>query len=168
MGAMGDLGVHKADLIRWLINDEMDEVSVIVTTLDKKGNSGDLIGFDDNAMCVLHSRKGIVGTLSASWTNYGDEDNSTVLYCSNGVMKIYYNTEFPIEIVRKNGEKVYYKIGKIQTNESQTKSGIIDLFVSNIVNGTPPEISGEEGLAALKIIFACMEASSKGEKAKII
>lgn len=167
MGAMGDLGIHKADLIRWLIDDEIEEVFASVTTLDKKGNDGELIEVDDNAMCILRSKTGIVGTLSASWTNYGPEDNSTILYCSEGVMRIYDNPDNPIEIDKKSGEKTFYKIGKIQTNENQTKSGVIDLFVSSIVNNTPPEISGGEGLAALKIIFACMESSQSGKKVKI-
>ena len=162
VGAMGDLGVHKADLIRWLISDEIAEVKAFVATLDKKNEKGELIEVDDNAVCVLKSRTGIVGTLTASWTYYGKEDNSTVLYCTGGVMRIYDNPEFPIEVIKKNGETVYYKLRKIQTNADQTKSGIIDLFVDSIRNNTPPAISGEEGLAALKIILACMESSEKG------
>ncbi len=167
LGAMGDLGIHKADLIRWLIGDEIVEVSAFVSTLDKKGPDGRLIEVDDNAICLLRSKTGITGTLCASWTNYGAEDNSTILYCSEGVIKIYENPDFPIEINKRNGERVYYQIGKIQTNESQTQSGIIDLFVNSLVNNTPPEISGEEGLAALKIIFACLESSLTGKTVKI-
>ncbi len=167
MGAMGDLGIHKADLIRWLIGDEITEVMALVTTLDKKGPGGELIGVDDNAFCILKSKTGITGTMTASWTNYGRENNSTVLYCSGGVMKIYDNPDFPIEITKRNGEKLYCKVGDIQTNDNQSKSGVIDLFVKSIATGIPPEISGEEGLAALNIIFACMESSASGKKVKI-
>jgi predicted dehydrogenase len=167
MGAMGDLGIHKADLIRWLIGDDITEVMAIVTTLDKKGPDGKLIDVDDNAICLLRSKSGIIGTLCAGWTNYGAEDNGTILHCSEGVMKIFDHPEYPIAITKKDGEKVYYRIGKIQTNENQTASGVIDLFVDGIVNDTPPEISGEEGLAALKIILACMESSRTGRKVRI-
>lgn len=167
MGAMGDLGIHKADLIRWLIGDEIVEVMALVTALDKKGPDGKLIEVDDNAICILQSKTGIIGTLSVSWTNYGAEDNSTILYCSEGVMKIYDNPDYPVELFKKNGEKVFYQIGKIQTNQNQTKSGVIDLFVDSIINHTPPEISGEEGLAALKIIAGCMESSRTGQKIRL-
>lgn len=167
MGAMGDLGIHKADLIRWLIDDEVIEVMAFVTTLDKRDYRGEFIEVDDNAVCMLRSRTGIIGTLTTSWTNYGSEDNSTILYCTKGVIKIYHNPEFPIEITYKNGEKVYYKVGQIQTNDDQIKSGVIDLFINSIIEDTPPEISGEEGLAALKIIFACMESAETGKIAKI-
>lgn len=163
LGAMGDLGVHKADLIRWLIDDEIVEVKAYVTTLDKKDDKGELIEVDDNAVCLLKSKSGIYGTLTASWTYYGEENNSTVLYCTNGIMKIYDNPEFPIEIVKKNGEKVYYKVGSIQTNDNQTASGVIDLFVDSINSGKEPEINGEEGLAALRIVLACLESASTGK-----
>jgi predicted dehydrogenase len=167
MGAMGDLGIHKADLIRWLIGDEITEVTALVTTLDKKTPEGERIEVDDHAVCILQSRTGIVGTLTASWTNYGEENNSTVLYCSEGVMKINGNPRYPLEITMKNGERIHYEMEGIQTNDSQTRSGIIDLFVESVVRNTPPEISGEEGLAALRIIAACMESSATGQKVRI-
>jgi len=167
IGTMGDLGVHKADLIRWLIDDEIDEVKAYVSTLDKKNEKGEAIEVDDNAVAVLKSKSGIIGTLTASWTYYGDEDNSTVLYCSNGVMRIYDNPDFPIVVTKKNREKAYYKIGRIQTNEEQSKSGIPDAFVKSIVTGTPPEISGEEGFAALKIVMACKKSQEKNIAVKV-
>jgi predicted dehydrogenase len=167
IGAMGDLGVHKADLIRWIIDDEIDEVKAYVTTVDKKNDKGELIEVDDNAIAALRSKTGITGTLTASWTYYGDEDNSTVLYCSNGVMRIYDNPDFPIVVTKKNREKIYYKVGKIQTNEDQSKSGIPDAFVKSIVTVTPPEISGEEGLAALKIVLACKKSQENNISVKV-
>ncbi|HOL91947.1 MAG TPA: Gfo/Idh/MocA family oxidoreductase [Clostridiales bacterium] len=163
IGAMGDLGVHKADLIRWLIDDEIVEVKAYVATLDKKNEDNEPIEVDDNALCLLKSKSGIYGTLTASWTYYGSEDNSTVLYCTNGVMKIYDDPEFPIEITKKNREKVFYKVGNIQTNENQTASGVIDMFIDSVNRGEEPEISGEEGLAALRIVMACLESAATGK-----
>jgi UDP-N-acetylglucosamine 3-dehydrogenase len=167
IGAMGDLGVHKADLIRWLIGDEFKEAKAYVTTLDKMNDKDQPIDVDDNAVCLLKSKKGIYGVLTASWTYYGAEDNSTVLYCTNGVMKIYDNPEFPIEVTKKNREKVFYKIGGIQTNEEQSASGVIDMFIDAINSGRQPEISGEEGFAALRIVLACLESANTGKTVKI-
>ena len=167
MGVMGDLGIHKADLIRWLIDDEIAEVQALVATLDKRDEKGNFIDVDDNAICILKSRKGIIGTLTASWTYYGEENNSTVLYGTDGYMKICDHPDYPIMIVKKNKERVYYKVGGIQTNDNQTKSGVIDMFIRSIKNNTPPEISGWEGLQALKIVFACLESAQKGMTVKI-
>ena len=164
---MGDLGVHKADLIRWLIDDEIEEVKAYVSTLHKTNEKDEPIEVDDNAVCLLKSKSGIYGTLTASWTYYGNEDNSTVLYCTNGVMKIYDNPEYPIEITKKNREKVFYKVGRIQTNEDQSSSGVIDMFIDSINSGKEPEINGEEGMEALRIVVACLESSSTGKAVKL-
>jgi UDP-N-acetylglucosamine 3-dehydrogenase len=40
-------------------------------------------------------------------------------------------------------------------------TGVIDEFVSSIINKEPPLISGEDGLAALKIVFAMMESAEE-------
>ena len=40
LGVMGDLGVHKADLVRWLIGDDIKEVMATIMTLDKKDPDG--------------------------------------------------------------------------------------------------------------------------------
>ncbi|MDF2961256.1 MAG: dehydrogenase, partial [Paenibacillus sp.] len=48
MGAMGDLGVHKSDLIRWLLDDEVSEVAAFVGTIHKDGTD-----CDDNSTCLL-------------------------------------------------------------------------------------------------------------------
>lgn len=167
IGAMGDLGVHKADLIRWLIDDEIVEVKAYVSTLHKTNDKDEPIEVDDNAVCLLKSKTGIYGTLTASWTYYGDEDNSTVLYCTDGVMRIYDNPEFPVEITKKNREKVFYKVGRIQTNEAQSNSGVIDMFIDGINSGKEPEINGEEGLAALRIVLACLESAKTGKSTSV-
>ena len=162
MGAMGDLGIHKADLIRWILGEEIVEVQAMIGALDKKDENGRLIEIDDNAVCLLKSRTGIFGTLSASWTYYGEEDNSTVLYCTNGIIKVFDNPEFPVAVIKKNKEQVFFKVEGIQSNDKQMKSGIIDMFVKCVKENTPPEISGEDGIAALKIILSCMESAEKG------
>src|SRR5699024_9956326 len=69
MGAMGDLGVHKADLIRFLLDEEVTEVGGMISKKAK-----DFSNVDDNAVCVLRTESGIIGTLQASWSFYGTED----------------------------------------------------------------------------------------------
>lgn len=167
VGVMGDLGIHKVDLVRWLIDDEIDEVMAYTATLDKRDGSGKLIEVCDTAKCILKSKKGIIGTLDCSWTNYGEEDNSTEIYMTGGVMRIFDDPVHPVVVTYKNGEKAFYKVGKIQTNTDQSKSGVIDAFVNSINSCNEPEISGKEGLAALKVIFACMESSEKKIAIKI-
>ena len=162
MGAMADLGVHKTDLIQFLTGQKVVETTAKVVTLDKKDMNGNLIGVDDNAICIYRMENGIIGTMTASWTYYGAEDNSTILYGTKGIMRIYDNPQYAIEIMTVDGEKIFYDIDKIQTNENQTKSGIIDAFVEALEEDKEPFISGQSVLSAMKAVFASLEASEKG------
>lgn len=167
VGAMGDLGVHKADLMRWLLGEEIVEVGAFVATLDKRYENGELINVDDNATVILRTESGIIGNLVASWTYRGGEDNGTILYCEKGVMRIGYDPDWQVQITYRNGEKEYYSVGAIATNERQVTSHVSETFVDCIVNNRPPEISGEEGYKALKIILACLESNATGRIVRV-
>lgn len=167
MGAMADLGIHKTDLVQFLTGSKVSEVIAYLGTLDKRDASGQLVGVDDNAICIYKMENGAVGTMTASWTCYGAEDNSTILYGTKGVMKIYSDPAHSIVVELKDGEKISYDIDRIQTNDNQTKSGVIDLFMKSLTTNTPPEISGEEALAAMKAVFAAVESSETGKSVKI-
>jgi UDP-N-acetylglucosamine 3-dehydrogenase len=162
MGAMGDLGVHKADLIRWMLNDEVAEIAAMIGTLDKEGTD-----VDDNAICLLRMRSGIIGNLVASWTSYKGEDNSTILWCQNGVLKIGTDPLDQVIVELIDGSVEKYQVGEIATNEKQTSSGVIDEFIHCIVTGTSPTISGEEGARSLKVILAAFESDATGKMVKI-
>lgn len=167
MGAMADLGIHKTDLIQFLTGQKVVETTAVVTTLDKKGPDGRLIGVDDNAVCIYRMSGGAVGTMTASWTYYGAEDNSTILYGTRGIMRIYDDPAYSIKITTADGENILYDIDQIQTNDNQTKSGVIDLFMDSLVNGTPPEISGEEALSAMRAVFASIRSAETGERVTV-
>lgn len=162
MGAMGDLGVHKSDLIRWLLEDEVAEISAFVGTLDKKDTE-----VDDNATCIVRMRSGAIGTLIASWTYYKGEDNSTVLWCEHGVMKIGTHPEDQVIVELRNGSVERHKCGAIATNEKQTTSGVIEHFIDSIVNGVEPTITGEEGRRSLNVILAAFESQATGRTVQV-
>jgi predicted dehydrogenase len=163
-GVAGDLGIHKFDLIRYLLDDEIQEVSSFIGTLDKKLENGSLIPVNDNMISLLRTKKGVMGTLTVSWTYYGAEDNSTTLFCEKGIMKVYGDPQYQIRVSNINNEEILYKVGQIQTNESQSKSGVIDAFIDCIVNNKPPLISGEDGLKSVQIVLAAIESAEKGVK----
>ena len=167
MGAMADLGVHKTDLIQYLLNDTVEETTAKVTTLDKKDSNGNLIGVDDNAICIYKMKSGIIGTMTASWTYYGEEDNSTIIYGTEGMLKIYHDPKYCIELIRKDGGKVFYDIDQIQTNDNQTKSGIIDSFVESVENDTEPAVPGKSVLSAMKAIFGSLKSSELGRTVRV-
>jgi len=167
-GAIADLGVHKIDLIRWLVGSEVEQVSAFARTLDKKDETGRLIEVDDNSICLLGFENGVIGTLAASWTNYGEERNSTVLNCTNGTMKIYEHPECAIEVQFRNNEKVFHKVASIHSNESaQPNTGVIDMFVNAILKDKEPEFSGRNSLKTMEVVFAALESAKAGKVVNI-
>lgn len=167
MGAMADLGIHKTDLIQFLTDQKVVRTTARVTTLDKRDANGNLIGVDDNAICIYEMSGGAFGTMTASWTYYGAEDNSTILYGTKGIMRIYDDPAISIKVILADGSKISYDVEAIQTNDNQTKSGIIDLWMESLVNNTAPEISGESALAAMRAVFASIESSETGKSIEI-
>ena len=167
MGAMADLGIHKTDLIQFLLGQKVVRSTARLATLDKRGADGQLIGVDDNAICIYEMADGTLGTMTASWTYYGAEDNSTVLYGTKGIMRIYDDPAHSIVVKLADGQEQVYDVEQIQTNDNQTKSGVIDLWVDCLKNNRAPEISGESALYAMRAVFASIESSQTGKTVEI-
>lgn len=162
MGAMADLGIHKTDMIQYVLGTKIVKTQAVLTTLDKRDATGSLIGVDDNAICIYQMENGIIGTMTASWTYYAAEDNTTVIYGTKGELRLYDDPRYSVQQINADGTRIDYQIDQIQTNDNQTASGIIDLFVESLVEKKEPEISGANVLHAMKAVFASIESSAKG------
>ena len=167
MGAMADLGVHKTDLLQYLAGQTITEVSAMLAVLDKKFADGSPITVDDKAFVIYKMDGGAMGTMTVSWTNYGAEDNSTVLWGTEGVLRIYDHPEHTLVLVKKTGETEYFDVDQIQTNDNQTASGVIDMFVGCIKDESAPYITGESALTAMRAVFGAIESSEKGCSVKV-
>ena len=167
MGAMADLGIHKTDLLLFLSDQKIVETTAHLTTIDKRGADGELIKVDDTAICVYQLENGAIGTMTASWTFYGPEDNTTIIYGTKGIMRLYEDPQFSIQLFLKGGEKIYHQIDTIQTNENQTSSGVIDAFVESVITGQGGELAAEKVLESMKVIFASIESSQTGKTIKV-
>lgn len=156
IGAMGDLGVHKTDLLRYILGEEIVEVGAFVETTAK--DFGDV---DDNAVCVLKTESGIVGTLAASWAYTSKEDNSTIIYGEKAILRLEDDPNYSLVVQYTTGEVVKYELGKIQSNDDggQSNSHVVEKFVDAIINDTETPVSGEEGFKSLAVILAALESS---------
>ncbi|RDW16887.1 Gfo/Idh/MocA family protein [Oceanobacillus chungangensis] len=155
IGALGDLGVHKSDLIRYLLGDIV-EVGAFVETNAKENTE-----VDDNAVCIVKTEDGVIGTLTASWAYTSGGDNSTVIYGENATLRLEEDPVYSLVVQYSNGEIVNYELDKIQTNEEdgQTNTHVIDHFVNSVIHDTEPLINGEEGMKSLEVILAALESN---------
>jgi predicted dehydrogenase len=156
LGAMGDLGVHKADLIRYILNEDITEVGAFVETSAKTFSN-----VDDCAVCMLKSESGIIGTLAASWSYVSKEDNSTIIYGEKATLRLEDDPTYSLILQYKNGEVVKYELDKIQSNAAigQSNSHIIEQFVESILSDKEPLINGVEGMKSLEVILAAIQSS---------
>ncbi|MBK5431583.1 Gfo/Idh/MocA family protein [Bacillus sp. TH25] len=156
LGAMGDLGVHKADLIRYILNEEITEVGAFVETSAKTFSN-----VDDCAVCMLKSESGIIGTLAASWSYVSKEDNSTIIYGEKATLRLEDDPTYSLILQYKNGEVLKYELDKIQSNAAvgQSNSHVIEQFVESILSDKEPLINGVEGMKSLEVILAAIQSS---------
>lgn len=164
VGAMGDLGVHKTDLLRYVLGEEIVEVGSFVETSAK-----DFADVDDNAVCVLKTESGIIGTLAASWAYVSKEDNSTIIYGEKAILRLEDDPTSSLVAQYAHGEVVKYELGKIQSNDEggQRNSHVIEKFVDSILKGQEPPVSGEEGMKSLAVILAALESSETKQIVRI-
>ena len=119
MGVMADLGIHKTDILHFLTSQTVVETTARLATVDKRDSTGSFIGVDDNSICIYKLSGGAIGTMTASWTYYGAEDNSTVLYGTKGIMRIYDDPAHSIMVISRDGKVTHFNTDQIQTNDNQ-------------------------------------------------
>ena len=171
-GAMADLGVHKTDMVHYITGLKVDSVIANITTLDKTFPDGSPITVDDNAFCIYEMENGVVGTMHVGWTNYGEEDNSTILSGTKGKMRLYDDPNYSLIIEKRDGTKTFYQLDQLtstkdQTSGARTSTGVIDAFVESIVEEKTPVASGESALHAMMVIFAAEKSSEAKAAVKV-
>ncbi|MDY3617888.1 Gfo/Idh/MocA family protein [Agathobaculum sp.] len=161
LGCVSDLGIHKCDVLMHILGEPITSVGAIAGTRDKRDESGKLAAIYDNAVCVLETASGIMGTLSLSYTNYGGMENTTVYYCEKGVLRVQYHPDCALEVVMDGGQTTrYYDV-------PNPRSGVVDAFAEAIVTEKASPIAAAQAFQAMKTVFAIDEAARSGSFVKI-
>jgi predicted dehydrogenase len=163
-GPMADLGIHKADLVRFLTGKEVEAVSAF-TSLQEKQNTD----VEDNFVSVLRFTDGTLGTLTTSWTVKGMETNYTYLYCQKGTLAVSVIPGRPLVAFMSSPQcEIDFPTPAIQNNVQDTwRLGVIDNFAAAILGREKCLVPGEEGRKALAIILAADEAAQTGKTVKV-
>lgn len=155
-GAMADLGVHKADLVRYLTGKEVAEVSAFFERLEKKNTD-----VEDNFVSCLKFTDGTVGTLCASWTVKGMEANYLILHCANGSLRV---CELPTQplvanLVRPQCDIVFDVPPPVANYDDSWGLDASGAFVRAILGLQKPYCPAEEGKKSLEVILAAEKAA---------
>lgn len=158
LGVLGDLAVHKIDLMRWLLDTEFDRVQAQCATLDKKTEEGAKIPLEDNAVLLVHTQNGQLGTITASWTHYAGCASEVTLRCEKGVARAWDTSssgEHAILLQMHNGDRERYDFAKRGT------SGVLDAFVEAFSCGQGSPVSAQEGVRDMEVIRAALECAAE-------
>ena len=88
------------------MGEEFVEVGGFVETNAKEDTD-----VDDNAVCILKSESGIIGTLAASWAYTAQSDNSTIIYGEKRFFDWKTIRSIHLIVQYTNGEVVKYELG---------------------------------------------------------
>ncbi len=163
-GAMADLGVHKADAIRYITGKEISEIRAFSGTLEKKRTD-----LEDNFVSSFIFKDGGMGSLAASWTVKGGMTNYTIVHGSKGTLEILLHPDKPL--VARMHEPLSEVVFTLPEAPILYKdSWGLDIggsFVRAILGEEEPFCSGEEGLKSLAVILAGEKAAETGKSVKV-
>lgn len=163
-GAMADLGVHKADAIRFITGKEVGEIQGYYKTVEKKRTD-----VEDNFVSSFTFRDGGVGSLAASWTVQGGMTNYTIIHCSKGTLEVLLHKDKPLvaRLTDPLCEIVFDLPPAPIRYEGSWGLDVGGSFVRAILGEEPPFCSGEEGMKSLAIILAAEKSADTGRPVKV-
>lgn len=158
-GVMADLGAHKTDIIHYLTGQRIVKTFAELATLNKKYPDGKPIAVDDNAFAIYTLENGAIGTMHVSWTNYGEENNSTIIYMEGGKIRCYDDDKYSLIVENADGTSANYILDMLTSNKEQTtggrtSTGVIDEFINRILTEKPSVLEGANIIESMKVIFA--------------
>lgn len=167
VGVIVDLAPHDLDLMRYLT--EMDPVRVFAETENRIHTD-----HEDLVTGMLRFPDGIVGLLEINWLT-PTKVRETLILGEQGMFRVddltqdlyYYenaliNEELwrDLRIVKgvSEGQMIRYAVQREEPLKAELAA-----FLGAIENGTPVPVSGEDGLAALKLALALVESGRTGQ-----
>ncbi len=163
-GAMADLGVHKADLVRYLTSKEVGEITGFYERLEKKGAS-----VEDNFVSAVKFQDGTLGTLCASWTAKGSGVDYTIFHCSNGTfyVKLFPDAPLVAELVNPECRIVFEPTYPENVYPESWGMDVGGAFARACLGTEPPFCTGEDALKSLEIILSAERSADTGKTVKL-
>ncbi|MGD0610261.1 MAG: Gfo/Idh/MocA family oxidoreductase [Anaerolineales bacterium] len=158
-GTLIDSGVHRFDLLRWLMGDVTSIYGQTGRFLQKQMEG------EDCAVVSLRFRSGAIGSFSCSWSAKSPQpEEGLQIFGPRGSILTEDHTQ-TLKLFTENPEKGLEKNRAFLFKENSA-AGIyraIKSFVLSIQRGEQPPVSGEEGRAALALVLASYQSAKTGQ-----
>jgi len=146
VGVTIDLAIHDLDVMYYLFNENVTQVYATMGSILEKCE------FEDHAEIMTKFENGITGILEVNWlTPY--KRRQIEVTGTDGIISVDYIDQ-SIEVYGKFAQDV-----EIQHEEPLKEE--ITSFINSIINDEEPEITGEDGLNALKMVLAANKSSKE-------
>lgn len=169
-GSMHNLGVHWIDLFRWLLQDEVETVTGMVSHLQHQ------LEVEDNSFALLRFRGGATAALDISYSVPAEYPAGRDLFIgirgSRGALSwspAWGDTADELFLCSSQPDFVDGPVRTLQTSSRAVPgyggiSGLAYLrgAVEEIVAGSPPAVTGRDGLRALEVVEAVYAAAATG------
>jgi UDP-N-acetylglucosamine 3-dehydrogenase len=166
-GALIDLGIHAADVLRSVLDDEAVEVSALLSA-DRGGarsrghdeiKSSGQDGVEDVAQLILRFAGGAVGTLQASWALSSGSDHQLTIQGTVGTLHLDDRT-LPILLPARGGDAVPLSL-------PDHCPSVFDTFVEAVDNGKEPAVTAADGRAAVAVVTAAYRSAASGRAEQV-
>ncbi len=158
---MLSVGCHRVDLIPYLFDSPIKAVDALTAAIDKRFSDGSLINAPDHAMINAELENGMVGTIWISWCDYGRTERQTMVYGTEGTMRIY--EEPGIVVHTRSGEKKTYEVHP----DPNGWQAITHHFIGVLNGKEKPVCDGYDGLNCLLVMDAVKRSAAGKHRVEI-
>lgn len=158
-GLIIDVGIHDIDLARWFIGEIKTTYAIgAVLVYPELQTAGDI----DNAIVSLVFENGRLGSLDMSRNGVYGYDITTEIVGTAGTLKIGYLQETPLLVMTKNNV-AHDVVPNFMERFAGAYTTQLQNFADNLLNGRPPAITIDDGIAALRVAIAATRACQSGK-----
>src|SRR5690242_47713 len=150
VGVVIDLAVHDIDLIRWFTDSEIVDVQPQLASA--------MAEREDIALLQFRTASGVLAHINTNWITPFKARNVTVATRNKYVMG---------DLLTRQVTECFgfqpdgsYSMRHLSVGHSEPLRSELQAFVSAVVSGKRPAVSGEEGVAGLEIAIRCLQNTS--------
>ncbi|MEL6272274.1 MAG: Gfo/Idh/MocA family oxidoreductase [Chloroflexota bacterium] len=158
-GLIVDMGIHDMDLIRWLMNDDIERVYTEVSSLvyPELLEVGDV----DNAMITLRFSQGGLGNIEVSRTAIYGYDIQCEIVGTDGTLHVGYLRQTPVLVKTKQGV-THDVVPAFPERFGPAYTAQIEHFVDCLLDDRTPAVTPVDARAALQASIAATISQHEG------
>lgn len=164
-GLFMDFSIHDFDMVRYLSGSEVEEVFALGTVLIDP--EIDKLGDIDTALITLKLTDGALCIIDLSRETHYGYDQQVEVFGSGGSISARNTT--PTNTIKYTAQGVFTDKPHYSFVERYEAAFVAELrsFFSSVREGTPPSVTGEDALAAVRIARAAQQSMERGRPVRV-